>query len=179
MPPCYPASSQANAITTQASPRDRRSAWGWFSRPPITECREGSSPASAAIQDVRVDHRRGAIAMVQQFLDRADVVAAFEKMCGKRAAQRAWCRVLDQSGLARRLLHRSESASRKSPSRQKRGSRLRRPSRYPSSEPSRQRRSYPCRKAEPAPRPSSRQCCFRTAASKRVAEHRTSLRAAP
>jgi hypothetical protein len=43
--------------------------------------------AAAAIQDVRVDHGRPDVAMAEQFLDGADVVAVFEQVRGKRTAR--------------------------------------------------------------------------------------------
>ena len=42
----------------------------------------------AAAQDVGVDHRRADVAMPEQFLDRADVIAALEKLSGEGMTQR-------------------------------------------------------------------------------------------
>ncbi len=42
----------------------------------------------ALVQDVSVDHRGGYIGVSHKFLDRADVVAAFEEMCRKAVPQR-------------------------------------------------------------------------------------------
>ena len=42
----------------------------------------------ATIQHVCVDHRSLHITMPHQFLDGADVLAAFQQVCGKRVAER-------------------------------------------------------------------------------------------
>jgi hypothetical protein len=50
----------------------------------------GSAHRRASVQDVRVDHGRGDIAVPQQFLNRADVVPVLQKMGGEGVTERVW-----------------------------------------------------------------------------------------
>jgi hypothetical protein len=52
---------------------------------------------------VRVDHRRGYVAVPEEFLDRADVVAGFEEMRGKTVAKRVAGGGLGQARCADRV----------------------------------------------------------------------------
>ena len=40
-------------------------------------------PQSAPVQHVRIHHRRADVGMAEEFLDGADVIAAFEQVCGE------------------------------------------------------------------------------------------------
>jgi hypothetical protein len=53
---------------------------------------------SPTIQDVHVDHRRADVGMAEELLDRADVIRAFEQVCGERVAK---CVTPDALGQAR------------------------------------------------------------------------------
>ena len=46
----------------------------------LTRVQRAHDATSTTVQYVRVNHRRGNIRVVEQFLDRADVVSLFEKM---------------------------------------------------------------------------------------------------
>jgi hypothetical protein len=58
---------------------------------PGPELIERTTDAPAAlIEHVRVDHRGADVAVSEQFLDRADVIASFKKMGRERMTKR-WC----------------------------------------------------------------------------------------
>ena len=46
-------------------------------------------PGRAAVDDVRVDHRGGDVAVPEEFLNRADVVAVFEEV-GRERVTEVW-----------------------------------------------------------------------------------------
>lgn len=50
-----------------------------FSKP----VNRASNPRRATVEDVGIDHGRLHVAMAQQFLDSADIVAAFQEMRGE------------------------------------------------------------------------------------------------
>ena len=62
--------------------------------------------AAAAIEDVCIDHGGGDVAMAQQLLDGADIVAVFNEMCCETVAQRVTAALLGDIGLAYRCFHR-------------------------------------------------------------------------
>ena len=62
---------------------------------------------AAAIQDVGVDHRGLQVAMAEQLLHGADVVAALEQMGREAVAQRVAARALGEPRLAHRARHRA------------------------------------------------------------------------
>src|SRR5262245_50351163 len=62
-----------------------------------------TSPPNAGAQDVRVDHRGVDIAVAEQLLERADVVAGFEQVGGKAVPQRMRADRLGQTGAATRV----------------------------------------------------------------------------
>ena len=67
---------------------------------------EGTPHAtSAAVQHVRIDHRRADIAMPQQLLDRPDVIPGLEQMRRKRVPKRVTGRRLCQPGTGRSQPH--------------------------------------------------------------------------
>src|SRR6266567_8275370 len=62
---------------------------------------EGASHATAAaVEDVRIDHGRGDVAVAEEFLDGPDVIAGLEEVRGERVAQGVAARRLGESGLA-------------------------------------------------------------------------------
>ena len=61
---------------------------------------------AASIQNMGVDHRRPHVAVPQQFLHRADVVAGFQKMRGERMTEAVAGRALDQTRLDHCPAHR-------------------------------------------------------------------------
>src|SRR5688572_1955527 len=63
----------------------------------------GGSP----VEDMRVDHRRGDVAVAEQLLDCADVVAVFKEMRGKRVTEGVTARVLGDPGRADSATHRA------------------------------------------------------------------------
>jgi hypothetical protein len=56
---------------------------------------------------MRVDHRRGDVAVTEQFLDGANVVAVFEKMRRERVTKGVAARVLRDVRRAQRAAHRA------------------------------------------------------------------------
>jgi hypothetical protein len=66
---------------------------------PEQPVRRASDSGGAAVQHVRVDHRGAHIAVAQQFLNRADVVAVFEEVRRERMAERVTRRA-DEAHLA-------------------------------------------------------------------------------
>ena len=45
-------------------------------------------PQPAPVEDVGIDHRRADVGVAEELLDRADVVPAFEQVCGERVPER-------------------------------------------------------------------------------------------
>jgi hypothetical protein len=66
-----------------------------------------SDGGGAAVQDMRVDHGRGDVLMAEQLLDRADVVAVFEKVRRERVAERMAAGVLRDAGGAQSASYRA------------------------------------------------------------------------
>src|SRR5688572_8190862 len=56
---------------------------------------------------MRIDHRRGHVAVTEQFLDRANIVAVFEKMRRERVAKGVTARVLRDVRRTQRAAHRA------------------------------------------------------------------------
>ena len=56
---------------------------------------------------MRVDHCRANVAVAQQFLDGADVVAVFEEVGCERMTEGMAAGVLDDSGAVDRFVHRA------------------------------------------------------------------------
>ena len=65
------------------STRGEGSAGPWSPRPQLPISRTSNAPTST-VQHMRVDHRRADIAVAQQFLYRADIVAALVKLRRER-----------------------------------------------------------------------------------------------
>ena len=63
--------------------------------------------APAAIEHVRVDHRRADVGMTEQLLHGANVVARFKQVRGERVAQRVWRGELVDACVPHRLAHRT------------------------------------------------------------------------
>src|SRR5262245_36221587 len=61
--------------------------------------RRAQDAATAAVEHVRVDHRRRDIAMPEQLLDGADVVPSLEQMRREAVAQRVRADGLDDAGV--------------------------------------------------------------------------------
>jgi len=62
--------------------------------------------AAAAVQDVAVNHGNFSVSVPQEFLDGADIVAAFEQFRCEGMSKRVACRVFWNPGLSGRLFHR-------------------------------------------------------------------------
>src|SRR5208337_1698799 len=56
-----------------------------------------ANASAAAVQDVRVDHGRTNVLVSQEFLDRANVVAGGQEVCGKGMPKRVACRAFRES----------------------------------------------------------------------------------
>ena len=67
--------------------------------------------AAAAIQDVRVDHGRADVAMAEELLDGADVVAVLEQVGRERVAKCVTARVLGDAGGADGVTHTQHDSS--------------------------------------------------------------------
>jgi hypothetical protein len=66
----------------------------------------GAANASrSTVEDMGIDHRRFDIIMAQEFLDRSDIVTAFEQVSGKGMPERMASSSLRQSRLRDRISH--------------------------------------------------------------------------
>lgn len=62
--------------------------------------------ACSVLQDVRIDHGRSHVAVAEELLDGADVVAALQQVGGEGVAERMAGHPFVETGLARCILHR-------------------------------------------------------------------------
>jgi len=66
-----------------------------------------SDAASAVLEDVGVDHRRGYVAVAEELLHRADVVAPLQEVGGEEVAEGVAGDPLVEAGLSSCILHRA------------------------------------------------------------------------
>ena len=72
---------------------------------PLQTIRRASNPKTAAIEHVRIHHRRTHICVAKQFLHGPDVVPVLEQVCRKRVPERMAARSLRHPGLSHRRRH--------------------------------------------------------------------------